>query len=85
MQVATQLIDSESLTSFETLFSKLECLLDVKKRCLVKAFTLREKEYGSRWYLDQHSSQFKWWTSHWNVKPNGRWSKKELKEVVRVL
>ncbi|KAE9419629.1 hypothetical protein Angca_005087, partial [Angiostrongylus cantonensis] len=41
-------------------------------------------EYGPEWYIDHPTHRYSWSTSHFNVRPNGKWSKEELKDVYRV-
>ncbi|KAJ1350643.1 hypothetical protein KIN20_006479 [Parelaphostrongylus tenuis] len=41
-------------------------------------------EYGPEWYIDYPSHRYSWSHSHFNVKPNGKWSKEELNDVYQV-
>ncbi|CAJ0598381.1 unnamed protein product [Cylicocyclus nassatus] len=39
-------------------------------------------EYGPEWYKDHPTANFSWFSSHYNVKKNGKWSAKELEQFL---
>ncbi|ETN76169.1 hypothetical protein NECAME_03542 [Necator americanus] len=41
-------------------------------------------EYGPEWYNDFPTNTFSWKSSQFNVKPNGKWTAEEMKEVYKV-
>ncbi|CAJ0604024.1 unnamed protein product [Cylicocyclus nassatus] len=43
--------------------------------------TVIEKEYGPEWKRDHSTNNFSWYSSHFNVVENGRWTMDEMEEV----